>query len=191
MANVNKPFGFRPVGKVGSNYDNQGLTQYKISNNYGTALYQGDSVKLSGGYLAIATTGAAIVGVFQGCYYIDPTTGKPTWKNYYPGSIVQDGIVALVNDDPNAEFVVQCSGIAAVTCVGRNADLDTAVAGSSTTGQSGQQVGVPATGNATYPWKVVGVYEDAEDNDVTAAYANLIVIPNNHLYKGGTGTAGV
>ena len=26
MANVNKPFGFRPVGKVGSNYDNQGLT---------------------------------------------------------------------------------------------------------------------------------------------------------------------
>jgi hypothetical protein len=24
MANVNKPFGFRPVGKVGSNYDNQG-----------------------------------------------------------------------------------------------------------------------------------------------------------------------
>ncbi len=98
MANVNKPFGFRPVGKVGSNYDNQGLTQYKISNNYGTALYQGDSVKLSGGYLAISTTGAAIVGVFQGCYYIDPTTGKPTWKNYYPGSIAQDGIVALVNE---------------------------------------------------------------------------------------------
>ncbi len=60
-----------------------------------------------------------------------------------------------------------------------------------TTGQSGQQVGVPATGNSTYPWKVVGVYEDAEDNDVAAAYANLIVIPNNHLYKGGTGTAGV
>jgi hypothetical protein len=33
MANTNKAFGFRPVGKVGSNYDNEGLTQYKISNN--------------------------------------------------------------------------------------------------------------------------------------------------------------
>lgn len=191
MANVNKPFGFRPVGKTGSNYDNQGLTQYKISNAYGTALFQGDAVTLSGGYLAIATAGNAVVGVFQGCYYIDPTTQKPTWKNYYPGSIAQDGIVALVNDDPNAQFVVQCSGIAAATCVGRNADLVTSTAGNTSTGQSGQQVGVPATGNATYPWKVVGVYADVDDNDVAAAYANLIVIPNNHLYKGGTGTAGV
>lgn len=191
MANVNKPFGFRPVGKTGSNYDNQGLTQYKISNAYATNLFQGDAVTLSGGYLAIATAGNPVVGVFQGCYYVDPTTGKPTWKNYYPASTAQDGIVALVNDDPNAEFVVQCSGIAAATCVGRNADLVTSVSGSTTTGVSGQQVGVPATGNATYQWKVVGVYEDAEDNDVLAAYANLIVIPNNHLYKGGTGTAGV
>jgi hypothetical protein len=191
MANTNKAFGFRPVGKVGSNYDNEGLTQYKISNAYGTAIFQGDSVKLSGGYLALGTTGAAVVGVFQGCFYIDPTTGKPTWKNYYPGSIAQDGIVALVNDDPNAEFLVQCSGIAAVTCVGRNVDLDTAVAGSTTTGQSGQQVGVPATGNATYPWKVVGVSTVSGEDDVLSAHANLIVIPNNHLYKGGTGTAGV
>jgi len=191
MANTNKAFGFRPVGKVGSNYDNEGLTQYKISNTYGTALYQGDAVTLSGGYLAIASAGAAIVGVFQGCFYVDPTTGKPTWKNYYPGSVAQDGIVALVNDDPNAEFLVQCSGVAAVTCVGRNADLVTSTSGSNTTGQSGQQVGVPATGNATYPWKVVGVSTVAGEDDVLSAYANLIVIPNNHLYKGGTGTAGV
>ena len=191
MANVNKPFGFRPVGKTGSNYDNQGLTQYKISNNYNTNLFQGDAVTLSGGYLAIATAGNPVVGVFQGCYYVDPTSGKPTWKNYYPANTAQDGIVALVNDDPNAQFVVQCSGTAAVTCVGRNADLVTSVSGSTTTGVSGQQVGVPATGNATYQWKVVGVYEDDEDNDVLLDYANLIVIPNNHLYKGGTGTAGV
>ena len=191
MANVNKPFGFRPVGKTGSNYDNQGLTQYKISNNYNTNLFQGDAVTLSGGYLAIATAGNPVVGVFQGCYYVDPTSGKPTWKNYYPANTAQDGIVALVNDDPNAQFVVQCSGIAAVTCVGRNADLVTSVSGSTTTGVSGQQVGVPATGNSGYQWKVVGVYEDDEDNDVLLDYANLIVIPNNHLYKGGAGTAGV
>ena len=191
MANVNKPFGFRPVGKVGSNYDNQGLTQYKISNGYGANLFQGDAVTLSGGYLAIATAGNPIVGVFQGCYYVDPTTGKPTWKNYFPTGTAQNDIVALVNDDPNAQFVVQCSGTAAVTCVGRNADLVTSTAGNTTTGLSGQQVGVPATGNATYQWKVVGVYEDDEDNDVLLDYANLIVIPNNHLYKGGTGTAGV
>jgi len=191
MANVNKPFGFRPVGKVGSNYDNQGLTQYKISNNYNTNLFHGDAVTLSGGFLAIATTGSAFVGVFQGCFFVDPTSGKPTFKNFYPANTAQDGIVALVNDDPNAQFLVQCSGIAAATCVGRNADLVTSSSGSTTTGLSGQQVGVPATGNATFPWKVVGVTTVEGDNDLTAAHADLIVIPNNHLYKGGTGTAGV
>lgn len=191
MANINKAFGFRPVGKVGSNYDNEGLTQYKISNDYATPIFQGDAVTLSGGFLAIATAGNPIVGVFQGCFYVDPTSGKPTWKNYYPGDVAQNGIVALVNDDPNAQFLVQCSGIAAVTCVGRNADLVTSTAGNAITGLSGQQVGVPATGNATYQWKVVGVSTVEGNDDVLSANADLIVIPNNHLYKGGTGTAGV
>jgi len=191
MANTNKAFGFRPVGKVGSNYDNEGLTEYKISNNYNTNLFQGDAVTLSGGYLAIATAGNPIVGVFQGCYYVDPTSGKPTWKNYYPANTAQDGIVALVNDDPNASFLVQCSGIAAATCVGRNADLVTSTSGNTTTGQSGQQVGVPAAGNSSYQWKVIGVSTVEGEDDVTVEYANLIVLPNNHLYKGGTGTSGV
>jgi hypothetical protein len=94
---------------------------------------------------------------------------------------------------PTLKFVVQCSGIAAVTCVGRNADMDTAVACkcNNLVSLATAKLAFPQQVMLTYTWKVVGVYEDAEDNDVTAAYANLIVIPNNHLYKGGTGTAGV
>jgi hypothetical protein len=190
MANTNKAFGFRPVGKVGSGYDGQGQNGYTIEANYNTAIYQGDCVTLSGGYVTVATAGP-LLGVFVGCQYTDPTTGKPTWKNYYPANTNASDIVAYVVDDPNASFVVQCSGTAAVTAVGRNAQIGTGVSGNATTGVSGQQVGVPATGNATYPWKVVGVYAADGNDDVTSDYADLIVIPNNHLFKGSTGTAGV
>ena len=88
-------------------------------------------------------------------------------------------------------IVVQCSGTAAVTAPGRNAVIVTTTAGSTITGISGQQVDVPATGNATYAWKVIGVYNAPGNNDLTADYAELIVKPNNHLYNAGTGTAGV
>jgi hypothetical protein len=191
VANTNKPFGFRPVGKSGSNYNSAGRTAYPISSNYGTAIYNGDIVTLASGYLAAGTTSNAIVGVFQGCEYTDPTTKRPPWSNYYPGSIVASDIVAYVVDDPNQQFLVQVLGVAAVTCIGRNALTDTSVSGSTVYGLSGQQLGTPATGNATYTWKIVGVYDAIGDNDVLSAYSEVIVIPNNHLYKGGTGTAGV
>ena len=190
MANTNKAFGFRPVGRVGSTVANNGNTSYSIASNYGTAIYQGDCVTLSGGYLTVATAGP-IVGVFVGCQYTDPTTKKTTFKNYYPASVVASDIVAFVVDDPSATFVVQCSGIAAVTAPGRNAVIVTSTAGSTTTGISGQQVDVPVTGNATYAVKVIGVYNAPDVNDVLSAYAELIVKINNHLYNSGTGTAGV
>ncbi len=190
MANTNKAFGFRPVGANGAGYDTQGLTSYPISANYATSIFQGDVVTLSGGYLAAGTTAGAIVGVFMGCSYTDPTTGKPTWSNQYSQTNASD-IVAMVADNPNQLFVVQCVGTAGATCIGRNAALDTNVSGSTTYGVSGQQVGTPATGNATYTFKVVGVYAADGNDDVTSANADLIVAVNNHLYKGGTGTAGV
>ena len=85
MANTNKAFGFRPVGRVGSTVANQGNTSYSIDSNYGTAIFQGDCVTLSGGYVNVATSGP-LLGVFVGCQYTDPTTKKTTFKNFYPGS---------------------------------------------------------------------------------------------------------
>jgi hypothetical protein len=190
MANTNKAFGFRPVGRVGSTVANQGNTAYSITSNYGTAIYQGDCVTLSGGYVNVATSGP-LLGVFIGCQYTDPTTKKTTFKNFYPGSIAASDIVAFVVDDPSSTFIVQCSGTAAVTAPGRNAVIVTSTGGSTITGISGQQVDVPATGNATYAWKVIGVYDAPGNNDLTSSYAELIVKPNNHLYNAGTGTAGV
>jgi len=191
MANVNKPFGLRPLGKVGSNVNSDGDTQYPIASNTTDAIFQGDTVTLSGGYVIKATPGAAnILGVFLGCQYTDPTTKKTTFKNYYPGAVVASNIVATVVDDPNALFLVQASGVAAVTCIGKNADLVQTAAGNTTTGVSGLELstGTLATDTALNV-KVVGISSVPGEGDVTAAYANLIVKINEHLYS--APTAGV
>jgi len=107
------------LNKLGSNYDSQGGTQYRIASNTATAIFQGDTVtfgvsgSVSTGYIVKHTPASPnILGVFLGCQYTDPTSKKPVWRNYYPGSIVADDIVAFVVDDPNALFLVQASGIA-------------------------------------------------------------------------------
>jgi hypothetical protein len=55
---------------------------------------------------ATANDSAAVVGVFNGVFYNDPTTQKPTYKNYYPGGVTptQGDITAFVVDDPDAVF---------------------------------------------------------------------------------------
>ena len=129
MANKDAAFGLRPVGKLGSDINNAGTSKYIILDGYGTAIYKGDPVLLANdGTIQVqnaATTNN--IGVFNGCFYNDPTTQKPTWKNYYPGSITPTvgDIEAFVYDDPNQLFLIQDEGTLAQTNVGNNADIAT------------------------------------------------------------------
>lgn len=191
MANTNKAFGLRPLGKLGSNVNNDGNTQYRIASNTTTAIFEGDTVTLSGGYVVKATPGdAKILGVFLGCQYTDPTTKKTTFKNFYPGAVVASDIVATVVDDPNALFMVQASGVAGNTCVGLNADLVQTAAGNTTTGVSGLELSTGTlAADAALNVKVVGISSVPGEGDVTAAYANLIVVINEHFYRGPTAGA--
>jgi hypothetical protein len=197
MANINKAFGLRPLGKLGSNYNSDGNTQYSIASGTTDAIFQGDTVTFnvsagaSTGFIIKATPGAAnILGVFIGCEYTDPTTGKPTWKNYYPGGVAAADISAFIVDDPYAQFLVQASGVAGVTAIGRNADLVQTTAGNATTGVSGLELSTGSLAAASaLNVKVIGVTADPSNSDLTAAYADLIVVINEHLYK--APTAGV
>jgi hypothetical protein len=194
MANVNKAFGLRPLGKVGSNYNSDGGTQYKIASSTTDAIFQGDTVTFSAnggvstGFIVKHTPGAAnILCVFLGCQYTDPTTSKTTIKNYYPGGIGADNIVAFIVDDPMAQFLVQASGVAGVTAIGKNADLVQTVAGNTTTGVSGLELSTGTLDPASaLNVKVIGVTADPSNDDLTAANADLIVMINEHLYRGPT-----
>ena len=199
MANVDAAFGLRPVGKVGSGVNNGGTTLYTISDNYGTAIYKGDHVMQSGGYVIAGTaSGSTNLGVFNGCFYIDPTSKKPTWSNYYAqtnvtasGSISgSTNIDAYIYDDPYTLFEAQCDGTIAKTDIGKNTD---SVLGTSSTvnGLSVTEIddGTEAT-TAALQVKIIGITKDPENDDASSANSNWYVMWNEHGKFSSTGITG-
>ena len=53
--------------------------QYLVSESGSNALYEGAPCKLVDGYLDLAAPGEAVIGIFVGSAYIDPTSSVPTW----------------------------------------------------------------------------------------------------------------
>ena len=200
MVNVNAPFGLRPVGESGSNIQNGGTTEYDINPGLATTIFKGDLVQLlaNGTIQQSAAGNADCVGVFNGCFYDDPTTQKPTWSNYYPGGITPTGgglIKAFVYDDPNKLFEIQGNGILAAgfpAAVGKNTDI-VVTNGNTINGQSASELnvltgnggGVPAAGAAQL--RIVGMSKDPENSDATTANTNWIVKIVEHVYSRITG----
>jgi hypothetical protein len=190
MANVDKAFGLRPLGNL-SGTGAQKQYGYEIADNQAGAIFQGDLVTIFDGYLVkfAPATHTAAVGVFNGCNYIDPTTGKPTWKNYYPGSvnITAGKIAADVMDDPSQLFLIQVDESVAQTQIGLNADV-VGTGGSTTTGVSSMELDSSSIAKAAaLNLKIVGLY-DVPGNEF-GTNAVVVVKINEHLY-GSAGVAG-
>jgi len=191
MANKDAPFGFRPVGELGSEVNTGGTSKYLIASGSSSAIYKGDVVYIIGtGYIDVSgATTTANIGVFNGCFYNDPTTQKPTWKNYYPGSITPTvgNIEAFVYDDPNRLFEVQSAGTLTQAAVGDNAD-QVYTAGSTINGASKSELAGSATGSSAQ-FRIIRISEDPSNSDIASANANWIVRFNEHVYY--ANTAGV
>ena len=187
MANKDAPFGLRPVGELGSEVQNSGTTQYRIASGYSGVIYKGDLVILvtATGTLNVAGgTSTDIVGVFNGCFYNDPTTQKPTWKNYYPGSITPTvgNIDAYVYDDPNKLFEVQAEGsLTYAAAVGKNIDTQY-TAGTTINGQSKVELQDETPTAATKQLRIIGPSQDPENSDLASANSNWVVRINESVY---------
>ena len=191
MANINSLFGFRSVKKLGAGYNASAQNEYVIASNETNAIFQGDPVVLNAnGSISVGSTkGAELIGIFNGCFYTDPTTQKPTYSNYYPGAIVADDIVANVIDDPNALFEVKVDDTnAGQAQVGSNANIATYSAGSTKDGVSNVAIdgGSFATSNAAN-FRVVSLSTDVDNNDYSSANASIIVKINKHSLTDTTG----
>ena len=77
MANTDKAFGLRPLGNLSAT-GAQKQYGYEIADNQSGAIYQGDLVTIVNGYVVkfLPGTHAAALGVLNGVFYVDPTTGK-------------------------------------------------------------------------------------------------------------------
>ena len=152
MANQETAYGLRPIGLVGSATNSTGVTKYEIASDNTNAIFQYSIVvPLAAGVIgqAGATDGGTTqaLGVLVGIEYVDSTTKKTTFLNYWPGSnsVSVDTnfpVKALVADNPMQTFQVASDAsltnrATALAAVFANASLGTSArTGSTDTGRS-------------------------------------------------------
>jgi len=190
MSNQLEKFGLRPYRKLDGTPLAGAQNRYTIASGYATAIFQGDLVQpTTAGNIERHTgnTSDAVVGVFNGVFYSDPTTQKPTYSNYYPGSIAASDITAFVVDDPDAVFLIDADEAFTRADLFRNYSVTTA-SGVTQTGISSVQLDVSASGTAaTFAVQAIDITQDPENQDTTVSNANILVRINNHFYRSGTG----
>lgn len=189
MANNNAPFGMKPVQHLTGGVIGPNKMNYTIASGYGTDLFIGDPVDISGtgangrSGIVRATAGDTnkILGTFAGCSYKN-ASGQPVWSQYWPASTVATDIQAYVFDDPNLLFEVQCDSTGVANAdIGLNANLE-AGSGSATTFLSGflldASAGMATT--ATFQLRIRGFSQDPSNDIASAAYVKALVSINNH-----------
>ena len=181
MANKDAPFGLKPIGKVGQNRDNQGLSEYSIAAS-ASAIYFQDPVELAAtGTITVAAATDALLGSLNGVFFTDATTSKPTYANHLKAANTATDIVGFVSDDPYERFEVQSAGTVAQTNIGNCADISYS-AGSSPNFVSKTEIsGTMAAGAAQL--KIMGVSKDPDNNELGSANANVVVTINEHFLK--------
>jgi hypothetical protein len=200
MANLNTPQGLSPIRRLDGAKWGDSLRVYYVPAANTHALYVGDPVVkiaasanargINGVDLATAgdnggtpPVGDPITGVVCGFVGVTPagSTQEPSFFGlsakpgpvYRPAATDQDYYV-LVNDDPEAEFLVQVTSTNVLTAadIGKNANL-VAGAGSPYTGWSGWTVS-DTTSADVLQVNIVGVSQET-NNDMALPYAKAIV----------------
>lgn len=196
MANAETAFGLRPVGLNGSATNSTGVTQYEIAATNTNAIYQYSPViPLAGGVIDIVgnDNGGTVpfLGVLMGVEYVDSSSKKTVFKNYWPGanSVSVDTnypVKAFVADNPMQIFVVAADEsvtdrATALADVFSNCSLANGTAGSTSTGRSTAELDIStAATTATLAMRIVGISDDVANNDYDAAGVHFRVRFNFH-----------
>ena len=211
-------YGCRAVMTVGSTPATSGQSEYKLYDYAGAAfntIFKGDPVSLNAGtqaaekgYIQDATydstdddnSGGAgwqnsadplLVGVFNGAFYIDAGTSKPTFANsvtsgtnfavdYNTGS--SDG-TAFVLDNPNQEFNMRANAAWQQNDVGLNYNTgDNGATGIS--GMSDERLSI-ATVAATSMFTLIRGANIPGQNDYASGGSDVVVVIGSasHLYN--------
>ena len=199
-------FGLRMAMKLGNSPAVSGQSKYAIKSGLGVGIFKGNpaSIQLAGdtGYIqdsAFSTTDdgndggidfttandALLVGVHNGVFFINGTTNKPTFANSVaasttfgtnPNTNSTDG-VAFVNDDPDQEYVVKADAAVGQAIFGLCGNINDFAAGDAKDGASTATFDSGTQGE-TKMFRIVRSAEDPDNEDLTAAGANIIVVIN-------------
>lgn len=207
MANVDSPFGLRPIRHRLGVPIAATINPYYVPSTYATSLFIGDPViktgtantayveRIGGGFqigtlpeMNRATVGTTnrITGVIVGF--------MPLTRDTDVYGLASTERIALVCDDPFVEFEIQADGAIPATSIGLNAVLIATHSGSTTTGLSGMELDttsdVPAATAADQLLILRAI--NRVNNDTTLIHAKVAVLINQHTENQGTvGTAGI
>ena len=189
--NQDAAFGLRPIGKIGQNRDNQGLSEFGIAAS-STAIFQNDPVKaLATGYIGVAGTGDQLLGSLNGVFFTDANTSKPTFANHLKGSNTATDIVGFVSDDPYERFEIQNVTTLAIANINTLANISY-TAGATPNFVSKVEVNGLVTTTTTRQLRILGVTKDLENNNLKNATTynvnvNCVVQIANHFLNSAVG----
>ena len=194
MANRNTVgFGLIPSGALGATPSTGGQNKYKIDSGYGSSIYLGQPVQYDTAGGANDNPGYIIngqdaitrstIGVFNGAFYTDATTNKPTFSSYFPRTTApanSEDVDAFIIDNPLQQYNVQLDTRLAATAALAQAEMGktlgltvsangaaSAASGSTLSGQSNSQLTVGTASNAVAnQWRLLRVAEDPENEDL-------------------------
>ena len=200
-------FGLRAIMKLGNSASIQGQSKYAIKTAPGVGLFKNNPVSLqdssgdegflqdaafattddtgNGGLAFAAGTDSSLVGVFNGAFFIDGTTLKPTFANSVaasqafgtnPNTGSTNG-VGFVNDNPDQEYIVKADAAVTQANHGKVGNVNNFTAGNAKNGQSTTTLDIGAL-DETHMFRIVRSAEDPENEDLTAAGANIVVVMN-------------
>jgi len=140
---------------------------------------------------ADTTTPEVCVGVSNGVFYIDGTTSKPTWSNSVaasqtfatnPNTGNSDGYV-FVNDNPFQEYMMRTdatmTNIATFQSDCLVVRMNQNNGGAGVSGQSTATLNYSTSDNDGYMWRMIRLAEVPDQEDVTAAGCDVVVVMNN------------
>ena len=189
MAGLPYKTGLNPVNR-GGNGVVQGILRVAQTSVAAPAMFKGDPLAISpnGAVVLAVSSGQQIIGVAQGFFWLDPTTGQPVESRHKPASTssragLYDGIrfkagaatagaAVRYIDDLDQEYAVRATTSVAVAKLGdKMAWVRTG--GSTTTGQSNGKVSIQTPTSAMF-LRVAGVLR-AQENIITSALGQATV----------------
>jgi hypothetical protein len=210
MANVDSPFGLKPIRHRNGAPYNGASNPYYIPVGYGAALFIGDPVikvttTANAAHVSAAGVGEFNIGTLMGINKATAGDGNritgvivgfaplPTdlSKQYNPALTER---VALVCDDPDVIFEIQADGAVAAASIGQNACLIYTHSGSTVSGLSGAELDTTSVGISADASNQLLILRavNRPDNDTTLTHAKVEVLINQHTENQGTvGTLGI
>lgn len=181
MANTDNPCGFRPENAAGC----RAPRRYRITANYNVALYAGDAVTLTSGYLvrATAATNNKVLGFIS---HFECEDGIQT-EGYYPASSSKTWY-ALVHDDPATRFIGQDDGVGIamdLADIGKTGNLVCTHYGNTTTTRAGVEAdgsSFSGTGQAVTDQLRLVDFVDKPGN-VVGIHGEWVFEIHNHYYR--------